>query len=96
VVSSLWAVSDLSTTFLMIKFYQNLKEADSVAIALNQAQKWLRQITKSELLDWITLLNLGSSKKLLVESWTDTLRSTDDNVLLFRSPYHWAAFCAIG
>ena len=31
VVSSLWAVSDLSTTFLMIKFYQNLKSIDSVA-----------------------------------------------------------------
>jgi CHAT domain-containing protein len=96
VVSSLWAVSDLSTTFLMIKFYQNLKEADSVAIALNHSQTWLRQITKSELLEWITSLNLGSSKKLLVESWRDTLKSVDDRAMLFQSPYHWAAFCAIG
>jgi CHAT domain-containing protein len=33
VVSSLWAVSDLSTTLLMIKFYQNLKETESVSLA---------------------------------------------------------------
>ncbi|PSB48818.1 CHAT domain-containing protein, partial [Chamaesiphon polymorphus] len=96
VVSSLWAVSDLSTTFLMIKFYQNLQEIDSVAIALNQAQRWLRQITKAELLGWIAQLNLGAAQNLLVEGWTNTVRSLADNVHLFRSPYHWAAFCAIG
>nr|MDJ0632476.1 CHAT domain-containing protein [Xenococcaceae cyanobacterium MO_188.B29] len=41
VVSSLWAVNDLSTAFLMIKLYQNLQDKDfhdSVPIALNQAQ----------------------------------------------------------
>ncbi|MCC0179852.1 CHAT domain-containing protein [Waterburya agarophytonicola K14] len=32
VVSSLWAVSDLSTTFLMIKFYQNLQTMDDEAV----------------------------------------------------------------
>jgi CHAT domain-containing protein len=96
VVSSLWAVSDLSTTFLMIKFYQNLQDTDSVAIALNQAQQWLRHITKAELLDWISQLSLGFAQKMLVESWTDTLKLVEDNTRLFHSPYHWAAFCAIG
>jgi CHAT domain-containing protein len=71
VISSLWAVSDLSTTFLMIKFYENVKSTDSVAIALNQAQQWLRHITKAELLDWIAQLNLGYAQGLLVEGWTD-------------------------
>ena len=96
VVSSLWAVSDLSTTFLMIKFYQNLKEADSVAISLNQAQQWLREVTQLELLDWISYLTLRASQQTLVESWTDKLDSVDDNTRIFHSPYHWAAFCAIG
>jgi CHAT domain-containing protein len=96
VVSSLWAVSDLSTTFLMIKFYQNLQTTESVSIALNQAQQWLRQVTKPVLLNWIALLTLGFAQQLLVESWTDTLDSIDDNTRIFHSPYHWAAFCAIG
>ena len=96
VVSSLWSVSDLSTTFLMIKFYQNLQETDSVAIVLNQAQRWLRQITKAELLAWIAQLNLDAGQSYSVGKWIDTLTSIADNVHLFRSPYHWAAFCAIG
>jgi CHAT domain-containing protein len=96
VVSSLWAVSDLSTTLLMIKFYQNLKETESVLIALNQAQQWLRQVTKLELLDWISHLTLRSSEKFLVETWTEKLDSVDDRTRIFQSPYHWAAFCAIG
>jgi CHAT domain-containing protein len=96
VVSSLWAVSDLSTTFLMIKFYQNLKATESVSIALNQSQQWLRQVTKLELLDWIAHLTLRSSEKFLVDSWTEKLDSVDDHTRIFQSPYHWAAFCSIG
>jgi CHAT domain-containing protein len=96
VVSSLWAVSDLSTTLLMIKFYQNLTKTESVSIALNQAQQWLRQVTKLELLDWISHLTLRASEKFLVDSWTEKLDLVNDNTRIFNSPYHWAAFCAIG
>jgi CHAT domain-containing protein len=96
VVSSLWAVSDLSTTLLMIKFYQNLKKTESVSISLNQAQQWLRQVNKLELLDWISHLTLRSSEKFLVDSWTEKLDSVDDRTRIFHSPYHWAAFCSIG
>jgi CHAT domain-containing protein len=96
VVSSLWAVSDLSTTFLMIKFYQNLTATDSVSIALNQAQQWLRQVTKRELLDWISHLTLSLSSQLEVKDWIATQAEVDDQTRIFQSPYHWAAFCAIG
>jgi CHAT domain-containing protein len=50
VVSSLWAVDQVSTAFLLIKFYENLKnypelnEGD-VAFALQNAQNWLRNLT---------------------------------------------------
>jgi CHAT domain-containing protein len=87
VVSSLWSVSDISTSFLMIKFYQNLQETDSVAIALNQAQRWLRQITKAELLAWAQL-NLNAGQNFQVEDWIDTLTSVADNAHLFRLPYY--------
>lgn len=96
VVSSLWAVNDLSTTFLMIKFYQNLQNTVSVALALNSAQLWLRQVTKQKLLTWISQLPLRSSQAIDLECWTDKLATVDDDTRLFESPYHWAAFCAIG
>jgi CHAT domain-containing protein len=53
VVSSLWKVNDLSTAFLMIKFYQNLSAGVSVAVSLNQAQLWLKHLTKGDLETWI-------------------------------------------
>ena len=93
VVSSLWAVSDLSTTFLMIKFYQNLQTMDSVPVALNQAQLWLRGVTKEELTQWKTTLDIPGTQKFEIDS---ALRSMPDNSYPFAAPSHWAAFCAVG
>ena len=97
VVSSLWTVSDLSTTFLMIKFYQNLQAINSVAIALNQAQLWLRDVTKEKLLEWIGQLSLPEDEieeaLFVMESF---LIDIPDNSRPFTSPYHWGAFCAVG
>jgi CHAT domain-containing protein len=39
VVSSLWNVDDLSTSLLMIKFYQNLKAGLTVTVALNTSRE---------------------------------------------------------
>ena len=36
----------------MIKFYQNLQTGVSIAKALNNAQCWLRDVTKAELQKW--------------------------------------------
>ena len=48
VVSSLWTVSDLSTSFLMMKFYEIVLDKNQdipVPIALKMAQNWLRNLT---------------------------------------------------
>ncbi|MFM6271784.1 MAG: CHAT domain-containing protein, partial [Dolichospermum sp.] len=48
VVSSLWTVDDLSTSFLMIKLYEILFDENqqvSVPVALKQAQNWLQNLT---------------------------------------------------
>ncbi|MBO3460155.1 CHAT domain-containing protein [Aetokthonos hydrillicola Thurmond2011] len=91
VVSSLWTVSDLSTAFLMIKFYQNLQTGMSVAVALNQAQFWVRNITGTQLWQWIqeTQLPLSPTQKI-------HFRRIAANIKLFQDPFHWAPFCAIG
>ncbi len=95
VVSSLWTVNDLSTAFLMIKFYQNLQTLHSVALALNQAQLWLRDITKAELKAWMTANSL-SINHTMRNRFNKRLYKLQDDQKPFQDPFHWAAFCAIG
>jgi CHAT domain-containing protein len=95
VVSSLWVVNDLSTAFLMIKFYQNLQAVQSVAVALNQAQLWLRDITKTQLKAWITANSLPLDPTMW-QNLNKRLYKLQDDQKPFQDPFHWAAFCAIG
>ncbi len=91
-VSSLWTVSDLSTAILMINFYQNLEQMDSVVLALNQAQKWLRQVDKEQLTSWMKQLPHNGARNK-IESWVKNLEA---GAKPFTSPFHWAASCAVG
>lgn len=95
VVGSLWAPNDLSTALLMIKFYQNLQTASTVAVALNQAQRWLRNITRRELEQWIPE-NLSQLNPTLKMNLRRQLHRLPDDAQPFGEPFHWAAFCAIG
>ena len=67
VVSSLWAVDDFATAILMIKFYQELPDADSVALALNAAQNWMRGVSMEDFRVWVGLLNLDEKSRQSVE-----------------------------
>ncbi|MFK0733931.1 MAG: CHAT domain-containing protein, partial [Gloeotrichia echinulata HAB0833] len=99
VVGSLWFPSDLSTAFLMIKFYQNIHIDSRVALALNQAQIWLRDITKIELEQWIEKNNLSlelTSGINITRSFERSFHNLENNAKPFQSPFHWAAFCYIG
>lgn len=49
VVSSLWTVESGATTTLMIEFYRLFKQGIPETVALAKAQKWLREVTVSEL-----------------------------------------------
>lgn len=92
VVSSLWNVNDLSTSLLMIKFYQNLKANLTVTLALNQAQIWLRDATTAELEEWAKL-KLTPELSKQIDKGLDLFGSDEQP---FQDPYWWAAFCAIG
>ncbi|MCL1474717.1 CHAT domain-containing protein [Argonema antarcticum] len=101
VVHSLWEVNELSSAFLMIKFYENLqdpKNYPNVAIALNQAQVWLRKATNKQLLRWLKEKESIFKKILGYSEWLKLLQllKQDVNAKPCESPYYWAAFCAIG
>jgi CHAT domain-containing protein len=95
VVSSLWTVNDLSTAFLMIQFYQNLQKGLAVALALNKAQLWLKNLSKRDLEIWIEENQLLLQPAIRI-SLRRHLYKLEDDVQPFRSPFYWAAFCAIG
>lgn len=92
VVSSLWSVNDISTALLMIKFYENLQNNESVTAALNQAQRWLRDSTGDELQQW------KQSKNLLLNSTLQLqlTRQFRGGYKPFQNLVYWAAFYAIG
>jgi len=99
VVSTLWAVADISTAIFMIQFYQTLQQSDlSVVLALRQTQTWLREATVQDLLNWVNNCAVISperreqmQKRLTFGAWKNKLGAKR-----FESPYFWAAFCAIG
>ncbi|MEH2093490.1 MAG: CHAT domain-containing protein [Nostoc sp.] len=95
VVGSFWSPEDLSTALLMIKFYQNLHTGSTVAVALNQAQIWLRYLTKLELEQWIeeNQVSLDSTHRLNLRRQFNHF-DTKENP--FGNPFYWAAFCYIG
>ncbi len=95
VVSSLWTVNDLSTALLMIKFYQNLCTHVSVAVTSNQAQQWLRNLTKIHLEEWIAEHQSRLDFTLRMQL-RRRFHNLPDNTQVFESPFYWAAFCAIG
>lgn len=88
VVSSLWAVGDLSTTLLTQRFYRNLLGQDgaepmSPASALRAAQRWLRNATTEQLRQY------GGDLAAALE----TAASSETP---FSHPFHWAAFTVAG
>lgn len=96
VVSSLWSVSDISTMLLLLRFYHEwLKAGDpDVAPSLNAAQRWLRQVTVQELKGWAkTLLSDAHYAEVEYELKRRFLAANDKP---YQSPFHWAAFCAVG
>lgn len=95
VIVSLWSVGDLSTALLMVKFYQIFQQGVVAAIALNEAQRWLLGINKTELAVWMQT-NETFFDATLKMNLRHRLHQLDDDAKPFENPRHWAAFCAIG
>ncbi len=108
VVSSLWKVNDVSTLLLTSKFYENLGrfprlQVGDVALALADAQRWLRDLTGEELEVLLADLQpqisqmfdrLSQSYRVIAEASLQQIRNRKPYP--FANPYHWAAFTATG
>ena len=100
VISSLWPVSDLATSILMIKLYQNLKQdSQHVDVALNQAQQWFRNLTIPEFDEVLLTLEpklkkLRPGQRAIAKALIEKAKARGDKP--FSHPYYWAAFTVTG
>jgi CHAT domain-containing protein len=97
VISTLWAVNDVSTAILMIKFYESFlsESRPPVAIALRESQLWLKEAAVQDLVDWVASCKLISDERKEEMQNSIEFAQRPENKR-YQSPYFWAAFCAIG
>ena len=103
VVSSLWAVDDITTALLMGKFYEHLRSGELVSPALRHSQLWLRSVTAGDLLSYVQSLlkeyrRLSPSerrKRRALLRLKRGLHSIDAAEPPYQHPYYWAAFYAL-
>ncbi|MFB2836696.1 CHAT domain-containing protein, partial [Floridanema evergladense] len=94
VVSSLWSVSDFSTAFLMIRFYQELENISNIPLALQAAQKWLKSVSRPDFLTWLQKeVKINETQLIQIEM---ILLCDFPKTQPFVEPQYWAAFCPIG
>lgn len=102
VISSLWCVPERSTTLLMCKMYEFMKEGFGKADSLHHAQLWLKNSRRSEHLEVLNTYVPWASN-IPVQEAVDTTRFirkrvTQENLLPqdLSKPYYWAGFICTG
>jgi CHAT domain-containing protein len=94
VIGSQWKVNSISTAFLLDEFYRQLDEMDNKAVALQNAQNWLRRCTADQLREraktW-DLSKLEGNEKIRLKAAIRSLKG-----IPFENPYYWAAFILTG
>ncbi|NJM23460.1 MAG: CHAT domain-containing protein [Richelia sp. SM1_7_0] len=94
VVSSLWTVSATATALLMMKFYEELQMQSNITVALNIAQRWLRDTTAQGFKNWLKNSSLSLAWRRELEQYFTNNYSTTTKP--FESPFYWSAFFLTG
>jgi CHAT domain-containing protein len=101
VISSLWAVPDISTALLMEQFYHNhLKNGMEFAAALREAQRWVCTLEIGAVVQYAERSYDQSGRKnatlLHYLRHYRTLVKQDPDLRPFAHPHYWAAFTVNG
>lgn len=99
VVSTLWPVADISTALLLTQFYRyHIQDGLDPAIALHNAQAWLRTATAQDmgLADYYQRVYQESGQRDADAFRAMRYYRANPQVRPFAHPYYWAAFVFSG
>lgn len=90
VIGSLWPVPDLSTALLMRRFYDELLDGQTASLALQSAQRWLRNLGRAELMQYVEEAEEFMGQRL------NFVKASMLEERPFSHPYYWGAFQLLG
>jgi CHAT domain-containing protein len=104
---SLWKVDDKATALMMTRFYQNLlgkrsdlSKAMPKAEALQEAKRWLRNLTVEQIEGELAGLERGEVRPLAREKGAPARKEAPalnaSSIKPYDHPYYWAAFVLVG
>ncbi len=101
VVSTLWQVNSAASAIVMMEFYRQKVQnqtLDNIS-ALHQTTHWLRTATAHDLKTWWR--NLKDQEQLpeieeIIDSELRTLSRMEETFSPYSNPYYWAAFTITG
>ncbi|MEA5470392.1 tetratricopeptide repeat protein [Spirulina sp. 06S082] len=105
VVYSLWQVTEISTSLLMIRFYELLKQEIKPAEALKKAQMWLRDLSYDELIKTCDRLlkeledapsGCLENLKMTRDLARDKAARQGESYWPYSQPYYWGGFVLSG
>src|SRR5439155_26270117 len=101
VIASLWSVADLSTAMLMEQFYRLWRrESKTPAVALCEAQQWLRDTTNREKADYFRrdIPDVAGVRMpaTVAADFFNTAMTRRPDARDFDHPFYWAAFYLMG
>ena len=101
VLSTLWAVDDLSTMLLMENFYmRHIDKGEDATTALRKAQQWLRKLTAYQLINHFETFQQPQEKNFfqpdLLKIWLRPFQNMHSTKRPFEDEYYWAAFTISG